>query len=74
MRIEDLSLSQLETLSKNASAEIESNRFLSKESGFDRELEGKRLAMFATLKMFLKAEIQKRRRELRRKSVKAKFL
>ena len=78
MRIEDLSLSQLETLSKNASAEIESNRFLSKVSGvdsrFDRELEGKRLVMFATLKMFLKAEIQKRRRELRRKSVKAKFL
>ena len=78
MRIEDLSLSQLETLSKNASAEIESNRFLSKVSGvdsrFDRELEGKRLVMFATLKMFLKAEIQKRRRDLRRKSVKAKFL
>lgn len=73
MRIEDLSLSQLETLSKNASAEIEGNRFLSKESGFDRELEGKRLAMFATLKMFLKAEIQKRRRDLRRKSVKAKY-
>jgi len=77
MRIEDLSLSQLETLSKNASAEIESNRFLSKVSGvgsrFDRELEGKRLAMFATLKMFLKAEIQKRRRDLRRKSVKAKY-
>lgn len=77
MRIEDLSLSQLETLSKNASAEIESNRFLSKVSGvgsrFDRELEGKRLVMFATLKMFLKAEIQKRRRELRRKSVKAKY-
>ena len=77
MRIEDLSLSQLETLSKNASAEIESNRFLSKVSGvdsrFDRELEGKRLVMFATLKMFLKAEIQKRRRDLRRKSVKAKF-
>ena len=48
MRIEDLSLSQLETLSKNASVEIESNRFLSKVSGvgsrFDRELEGKRLA------------------------------
>lgn len=78
MRIEDLSLSQLETLSKNASAEIESNRFLSKVSGvdsrFDRELEGKRLVLFATLKMFLKAEIQKRRRDLRRKSVKAKFL
>lgn len=74
MRIENLTLSQLETLSKNASAEIESNRFLSKEIGFDRELEGKRLAMFATLKMFLKAEIQKRRRDLRRKSVKAKFL
>ena len=78
MRIEDLSLSQLEILSKNASAEIESNRFLSKVSGvdsrFDRELEGKRLVMFATLKMFLKAEIQKRRRDLRRKSVKAKFL
>lgn len=78
MRIENLTLSQLETLSKNASAEIESNRFLSKVSGvgsrFDRELEGKRLVMFASLKMFLKAEIQKRRRELRRKSVKAKFL
>ena len=76
MRIEVLSLSQLETLSKNVNSEIEGNRFLSKvsgDSGFDRELEGKRLMMFATLKMFLKSEIQKRRRELRRKSVKAKF-